>query len=173
KLMIPAEVPGRGAWMFEYDGRDFVRSFEFPVPLNNPVAFIKNENYGIITNPRNGPIAYEYDGTSYTEVSAPDEKHLAGFLTSTSCVDLWHITYYNPLDYVSVIGKIDLGCPPATTTIIPEGLTSFDRIDIGLHGRYRDWCWTDIFIDWEIVPICPIPEVCSGPKFNISLSDLY
>ncbi len=172
KLFIPAELPGNIYQIYTYDGTSFTVNFELPVPLYFPHSFIREGNYAIITKFRNGPTVFEYDGTDYTEINAPDDKHIGNFLTSTSCFYLWNVTHYDPYEYVSEIAKENRECP-AVVTIIPEALRNYERIGLYLNGKYRDWCWTDLFWDFKIDPICPIPEICPDPVFGIALSDDY
>jgi hypothetical protein len=171
KLMIPAVVDGSDDIIFEYDGSTFIRTFDVPGLLNNPLPFLKDGNYMIITDPRNGPRGFEYDGTTYTEIIAPAGRNLDSFLTGTSCFDLWSVAYWTSDGPLFEIAETR-NCPPPPVATIPEGLRDYQRIDIAINGKYRDWCWTDIVVDWEIVPICPIPEPCPGPSFNVSLTDV-
>jgi hypothetical protein len=53
--------------------------------------------------------------------------------------------------------------------VIPEGLIRFERFDFDIYGYLRDWCWTDILIDWKLTPLCLMPPFCDDPFFSASL----
>jgi hypothetical protein len=52
---------------------------------------------------------------------------------------------------------------------VPEAFEPFDNIDFSAYAKDRDWCWTDILIDWKLNPICIIPPICPSPNVSASL----
>lgn len=59
---------------------------------------------------------------------------------------------------------------PTTVGVLPEALEEFDRFDFFAHAQGREWCWTDILINWDLKPICVLPPLCPKPRFNSTLT---
>jgi hypothetical protein len=50
----------------------------------------------------------------------------------------------------------------------PSWFREFERIDFSMYAREPDWCWSEIIIDWEIIPCLP-PNDCEDPTMVASL----
>ncbi len=53
--------------------------------------------------------------------------------------------------------------------VVPEAFQPFDNFDFSAYYNGREWCWTDILIDWKLNPICLIPPICPTPRVSASL----
>jgi hypothetical protein len=55
------------------------------------------------------------------------------------------------------------------SSLILPILTEYEYFDFSSYVKEKGWCWSELNLDWKIIPICPIPIDCPEPSFSASL----
>lgn len=125
----------------------------------------------------NDRIAVEYDGASTFESFGlpPGIDWFAEPAGTTACYHLWMTGRVEDDEHKWSFVKetFDTVCvtpSPGSASVIPANLGEFERFGMGHHARDRDWCWTGIDVDWDIIPICLTPP-CAPPSVQTTLVD--
>ncbi|HEY9045480.1 MAG TPA: T9SS type A sorting domain-containing protein [Ohtaekwangia sp.] len=168
-IYIPAEFPDSSKGIYKYNGTT-VTYFTGLSGLEDKIwtgiwLGVRNGNLLIIPDTDAGDYAYEYNSTTFTftNITAPGGETIKNYLGSVGCWHAW--TLHSASGYA--VGREDaFTCAMA---VIPSPLWNFNNVSIYPYAPDRDWCWTGIDIHWEIDPICPVPKLCPGPKFQVSL----
>ena len=166
------------AAVLRYDGTAFRLFYTIPTPpvLHSGIGLYLREG-NLIIHPTftNGKHAFEYNGSDFTEIIAPTDRLLFPYINSTACNHLW-LNYYSDVSGIHwAYGKESKDCPPpppppGPVAVIPDHFMDFERFDMSNYGPERGWCWSEIIIDWEIVPICPLPP-CPEPTYEVRMFD--
>ncbi|HYE55713.1 MAG TPA: hypothetical protein VD996_12745, partial [Chitinophagaceae bacterium] len=173
-LYIGAVYPDGSKRLLRYNESSFTSVLDITSPVSTGIhLFLREGSLMIQPHYINGTNAYEYNGSTFTEIIAPAGKILFPYMNSTACTHLW-------LNYQSKDGSVtwsyakeDKGCPPpapAPAPVIPAHFKDYERFEITAYGPGRGWCWSDIIIDWDIVPYCPLPP-CPDPNYEIRMTD--
>lgn len=170
RLYVGALYPDGTKRVLQYDAVSFTNFFDITAPVPTGIyLFVRRGDLIIHPNFVNGSRAFEYNGSVFTQIDAPADRLLFPYINSTACKHLW-LNYYNtpttPPGFDWAYGA-ENECPPPTTpaVVIPEHLKDYERFDMTTYGPERGWCWSEIIIDWEIVPYCPQPP-CPIPNTN-------
>lgn len=159
--------------VLRYDGTAFTNFFDITVPVSTGINLFLREGKLIIhPNFVNGNRAFEYNGTDFIQIDAPAGRLLFPYINSTSCHHLW-LNYYTDVTGIKwAYGAEDKGCTPPGTPVlvIPEHLRDYERFDMTTYGPERGWCWSEIIIDWVVVPYCPLPP-CPDPNYEVRMTD--
>ncbi len=161
--------------VLRYNGALFFPFFTTTGPAGSGIfLFVREGNLMIHPNFVNGRNAFEFNGSSFTEIIAPPGRILFPYLRSTDCNHLW-LNYYSDAGGIHwAYAKEKKDCPPPPpppgAPVIPDHFRDYERFEFGAYGPERGWCWSEIIIDWVIVPICQIPP-CPEPNYETILSD--
>ncbi len=175
-LYLPVQNSS-GYFIYSYDGTAFTSFLSLPGVAGEGTSIeVRQGNLVILPRVGSDSSAYEYSGTGFTEIQVPGDEWLFEIQESARCYHAWMIGYFDRDDYeykfVLAVERPDASCPPldeSETTVIPTRLQVYERIVISPYGRERDWCWTGIEVDWEIIPTCPFP--CTDPKIISTMKD--
>jgi hypothetical protein len=162
--------------VLRYDGTSFTNFFDIAVPVPSGIyLFVRKGDLIIHPNFVNGNRAFEYDGSVFTQIDAPADRLLFPYINSTNCKHLW-LNYYStpatPAGFNWAYGA-ENECPPPTppAVVIPEHFKDYERFDMTTYGPERGWCWSEIIIDWDIVPYCPLPP-CPDANYQARMTDI-
>lgn len=158
--------------VLQYDGTTFTSFFIIPTGgvANGIRLFLREGNLMIHPNYVNGTHAFEYNGTVFSEIIAPPDRLLFPYINSTACNHLW-LNYYSDVTGIhAAIAKESKDCPAEPAPAIPDHFMEFEQFDITTYGPDRGWCWSEIIIDWDIEPVCPLPP-CPDPEFELRMMD--
>jgi hypothetical protein len=165
--------------VFRFDGVGFEDVFTIPVFPASPTLANRDGKLVITPSMLNDGIAYEYDPLEVITIRTPDEEHFEIVRKSATCYHVWSLekvdTNIDAYQWYIAIERINATCetpvpPGSSTSVIPEGLSEYQRLESLVRAPERDWCWTDIDIDWIIDPLClHIP--CPIEEISTSLSD--
>ena len=165
-LFIPVKLSPTTEGILKFNGISFSNFFMFPEPTSAPELFEREENLVIIPQHQESDTVYVYDDITFTTVAASPGTEIHSYLTGVNCFHLW-----NTFDGTGYAASKETVCSEPVS-VIPRDLWDFDKIEFGIGAKYRDWCWTDIFWNWEVTPLCPVPEICPDPLFQVTLSSL-
>ncbi|HKP31269.1 MAG TPA: hypothetical protein VJT83_01005, partial [Chitinophagaceae bacterium] len=174
-LFIGTVFSDGSAHVLKYDGITFAPFFDITAPsVVSGIRLFKREgNLMIHPNFVNGTSAFEYDGASFEEIKAPAGRLLFPYINSTACNHLW-LNYYSDASGIHwAYAKESKPCatpPPAGAPVIPDHFMDYERFEMGTYGPERGWCWSEIIIDWQIVPICELPP-CPIPEYEARMMD--
>jgi hypothetical protein len=175
RLYVGAVYPDGTRRVLRYDGLSFTNFFDITVPVPTGIyLFVRKGDLIIHPNYVNGRQAFEYDGFAFTQIDAPAGRSLFPYINSTACKHLW-LNYYDtpttPAGFDWAYGA-ENECPPPTppAIVIPEHLKDYERFDMTTYGPERGWCWSEIIIDWDLVPYCPLPP-CPLPNYQARMTD--
>jgi hypothetical protein len=157
-----------------YDGFTFSPFFDITTSVVSGIwLFIREGRLIIQPNFVNGNNAFEYSGSTFTEIKAPAGRLLFPYFASTACNHLW-VNYYTDATGIKwAYGAERKGCPPPPAPampVIPDHFKDYERVDITTYAPERGWCWSDIVIDWEIIPVCQLPP-CPLPNYEVRMMD--
>ena len=158
--------------VLRYDGTVFTPFFDCTVPVTSGIRlFIRQANLVILPHYYNSSKAFEYDGAVFTQINAPVGRLLFPYINSSACHHLW-LNYYTDATGIKWAYGAEDKCPPppAPAIVIPEHFRDYERYDITTYGPERGWCWSEIIIDWVIVPYCPLPP-CPLPSYEAKMTD--
>nr|HPH46833.1 T9SS type A sorting domain-containing protein [Chryseolinea sp.] len=167
ELYLSAELHDR-SYVYRFDGTTFTSVFEYPRYVVTPSLSNRDGNLIIIPEPRHDTEVYEYEGSTVTTITSP-VSGIARTLESTTCYHTWLIATSSGYRVAKERRYGDGTCDEGASIIPPE-LAGFNRFDINLYSRERDWCWTGIDIVWEIEPICITPP-CAPLSVQAKLTD--
>ena len=157
--------------VLQYDGIFFTLLFIIPTPFPGRDIRLYQRQGNLVIQPNlgNGNHAFEYNGSIFTEIIAPAGRLLFPYINRTACYHLWLNYYSDDAGFYFAYGKEIGDCPPppppGPVAVIPDHFRDYERIDMSNYAPERGWCWSEIVIDWEIVPICPVPP-CPEDKTN-------
>lgn len=166
KLFIPANLPSTTDGVISFNGTSYSNFFVFPEATIAPKLFERGENLVLIPQFQESDTVYVFDDGTFTAVAASPGTTIYSYLTGLECFHLW-----NTSDGLGFALSAEALCSNPVS-VIPEHLRDYDIIEFGVGGKYRDWCWTDIFWDWKVTPVCPVPEICPDPLFQTTLTSL-
>lgn len=173
RLYVGAVYKDGSKRVLRYDGTTFTNFFDISVPVGTGInLFLREDDLIIHPNFVNGNRAFEYDGTVFTQIDAPAGRLLFPYINSTVCHHLW-LNYYSDASGIHwAYGAEDKGCtpPPTPVIVIPEHFKDYERFEMTTYGPDRGWCWSEIIIDWDIVPYCPLPP-CPLPNYESKMVD--
>ena len=169
------------ARILRYDGSTFSTFYTIPgTTITRGSVFTRDRS--LIIQPENefGNTAYEYDGSTFTSIQCPPPYKLGtrhgSYLGALYCNHFWISNYQIPtssLTYYSIMKEARL-CedpPPTPVLVLPRFFLQFESFSNSYRARDDRECWSDIIVDWEIDPICPVPEICPRTLFQLALSD--
>ena len=169
------------AHVLRYNG-DMFFDF-FPIAGSAPhwdvYLFLREGNLMIQPFFGNKNTAYEYSAGAFTQILTPlpgSTRLLFNYINSTACNHLWLNYYSNMTGIHWAYAKEQKVCPappppgPVAVPVIPSAVDDFERVDITAYGPERGWCWSEIIIDWQIVPYCPLPP-CPLQTFQARMTD--
>ena len=165
--------------IISFDGTTFSDLFSIPTPVGNlGKLFLRNGNLMINPGWGHSNTVYEYNGTSFTSISFPGDRRITDYLGETNCNHVWLADYveFEGSEVLSLVSLLreSKDCappPPPPVLVIPRYFFPFETFTSIYAARADRECWSDIIVNWEIDPICPVPEVCPDPAFLITLSD--
>jgi len=178
-LHIGAEFSDGSSHLFRFNGSSFDDLYTIPTPtvsLSSGVRlYLREGNLIIQPNFPNGNHAFEYNGTDFTEIIAPAGRLLFPYINSTDCNHLW-LNYYSDASGIHwAYAKESKDCSPippgpGPIAVIPDSLRTYERFEMAIFGPERGWCWSEIIIDWHIVPVCELPP-CPEPQYQLRMID--
>ena len=170
-LYVPAKSASGTTVIYKYNGTTFAKFLDLAEPPAQTILHPRIDDLLIHPDFRNSNSAYYYDGTNVASIAAPSGKVLYQYHAGTPCFHIWSAAP-DPSSPATTIGTLAVErAECSANTIIPEGLRGYDRIDLLMNGRNRNWCWSEIIIDWVINPVCPNPQTCPDPIVVLSLTD--
>jgi hypothetical protein len=173
RLYVGAVYPDGSKRLLRYDGAIFTPVFDFSGFVSSGIGlFLREGKLMIQPNFVNGKNAFEYNGSTFTEIIAPTGRLLFPWINSTPCNHLW-LNYYTDATGIKwAYARESKDCPPpappAGVPAIPEHIRDYERFDLTMYGPGRGWCWSEIVIDWVVVPVCPVPP-CPDPNYEVQM----
>ena len=176
-LYVAAEFSDGSSHVLQFNGSTFDDFYTIPTPTVSSGIRLHLREGNLIIHPNfpNGNHAFEYNGTDFTEIIAPAGRLLFPYINSTDCNHLW-LNYYSDASGIHwAYAKESKDCPPPPTppgpvAVIPDSLRIHERFEAAVIGTDRGWCWSEIIIDWDIEPICPLPP-CPEPNYQLRMID--
>ncbi|MGB8192113.1 MAG: hypothetical protein WCF67_09355 [Chitinophagaceae bacterium] len=174
QLYVGAVYTDGSTKLLRHNGVSFSPAFTITGTAGtNIVLFLRGPNLVVQPNFGNGNKAYDYTGTSFTEIFGVPGRLMFQWINGTNCNHLW-VNYYTDASGIKwAYAKEPLGCPPPVPPampVIPEHFRDYERYDVTMYGPERGWCWSEIIIDWVIVPICQLPP-CPLPNYEARMTD--
>lgn len=161
--------------VMKYDGVTYFSVRDITTSVSSGVKlFLRAGKLMIQPHFPNDNYAIEYDGFDFISIIGVTGRLLFPWLNGTACNHLW-LNYYSDASGIHwAFAKESLGCPPPppppAPPAIPEAFMDFEEFGFNPYGPDRGWCWSEIIIDWEIVPYCPLPP-CPLQNFNVRMVD--
>jgi hypothetical protein len=161
--------------VMRYNGSVYYSVYDITTSVLGGVKlFVRNSRLMIQPNFANDNYAVEYDGFEFIQINGVPGRLMFPWMNGTSCNHLW-LNYYSDAGGIHwAFAKEPLGCPPPpgppAPPAIPEGFGDFERFEFDPYAVERGWCWSEILIDWVIVPYCPLPP-CPLQNFSVRMQD--
>lgn len=161
--------------VMKYNGSLYFAVRDITGPVYGGVKlFLRQDKLIIQPNFANDNYAWEFDGFDFVNILGVTGRLMFPWLNGTNCNHLW-LNYYSDASGIHwALAKESLDCPPPpgapAPPAIPEGVMDFEEIVFNPYGPDRGWCWSEILIDWVIVPYCPLPP-CPLQSFEVHMLD--
>jgi hypothetical protein len=123
--------------------------------------------------PLSSVLKYDDEGNLKWVISPPDEP--VAMIVKALHVDAGNNVYYaGSRKDATVSEPLEMAVKytqPSSPTmgVVPGAFEPFDNFDFSAYRNEREWCWTDILIDWKVNPICLMPPICPTPRVSASL----
>lgn len=174
-LYVAAKSPDESLVLFRYNDTTFTQVIELPEPPAKTFFYPREDGLVILPDFRDQQKAYLYHTGDTTAILAPEGYDLYDYHISSGCYHLWGIWQADSIRLPGALAVEKHNCPYDTTGsnyIIPEPMRDFARLDLHLNGRYRNWCWSEIILNWQITPECPLLQTCPDPLFSFVLREM-
>lgn len=174
-LYISAAHSSGTKHVLKYDGTAYTSFYTLPAtPVIREIAlYLREGDLMIHPNYVNGNRVIEVDASKLDTIIAPPGRLIFPYINSTACNHLWLNYYSDGAGIHFTYAKESKGCPPpggGAVPVIPDHFANYERFEMTTWGTLRGWCWSEIIIDWEIVPICQLPP-CPLPGYAVRLMD--
>lgn len=159
--------------VMKYNGSMYFAVYNITGPVSGSGVRLALRSDKLLIQPNfgNDNYAVEFDGFDFVNITGVTGRLMFPWLNGTNCNHIW-LNYYSDAGGIHwAFAKESLSCPPPpgppAPPAIPEGVMDFESFSFNPYGQDRGWCWSEIIIDWVIVPYCPLP--CPLPDYEVRM----